>query len=190
MSVIRSLVAFPIVVGIIGFCAVARSEQPPTFADRGDSDVTESSRALAILFNPLAVYSGVFGAEADFVAAQRLAVSIEGNVAQMGGATCVLAGVGLLFFPQRSAFSGFYLGPRAVLARPLGESPYHLNFGTDVLGLGAVAGWQWTWDYGLSFRLGGGAMHYEGGPSNGPPGVGLKVREAELVLDSALGWAF
>jgi hypothetical protein len=183
----------------IGFLAVpalgatVSDEEVPTFADRSDEATDDSTRSLAFMFNPLAMAAGVFGAEADFAFANRLAITLEGDVFDLGGATPAAAlGVGLVLYPVRHAFHGLYLEPRVLFAHPVRESPLEVDWRTDAVGLGGTAGWQWTWDYGLSVRLGAGAMEYFGGPASVAPGSSLALRggDVQLVADASLGWTF
>lgn len=183
----RSLVAA--VVAAIGFSlaspAVA-AEDVPTFADRADRDVEEADRTFAILFDPLAIAAGVYGGDVDFVLGRHVAVSVEGDLYALPSGTATAFGAGVLLYPS-SAFHGLYLHPRALYARPLGEGIVHFDGATDTVGLGGSAGWQWTWDYGLTARLGGGAMYFLGGagPTSSPAPTG-----PQLILDGAVGWAF
>jgi hypothetical protein len=169
--------------------ADARADDPPTFADRPDREAGDTDRRLAVLVNPLAVAVGVFGAEGDFVLGPFAAIALEGDVYRRGGTTSTGLGAGLLFFPQGVALQGLYLEPRVVYARPLSESMARIDWGADVLGFGATAGWQWTWDYGLSIRLGGGAMDLVGGRRRAALGDAIALGPV-IVLDGSLGWAF
>ncbi len=186
-----SFVAFATGLALLSRTAPASGDEPPTFADRTDEEVDDSTRSIAFMFNPLATSAGVLGAEADFVLAKRLVVEVEGDVYALGGNAAMAIGAGLLVYPLRTAFHGLYVEPRAVFARSLGESLIEVNWNTDVAGLGVVAGWQWTWDSGFSVRGGAGAMQYIGGNVNSAPrGAALDIGSAQLVLDASLGWTF
>jgi hypothetical protein len=158
----------------------------PTFADRSDRDVTDDDRTFAILLNPLAAALGVYGGETDFVLGHHLAVSVEGAFYSLPGSPATAVGGGLLVYPG-AVFHGVYLQPRVVYARPLGEKITRFDLGSDVLGAGVTAGWQWTWDYGFTVRLGAGGMYFVGGGS----GAGdVAMSGPELVMDGSLGWTF
>jgi hypothetical protein len=157
----------------------------PTFADRSDRDVAGDDRTFAILLNPLAAAVGVYGAETDFVLGHHLAVSLEGAFYGLSGSPATAVGSGLLVYPG-GVFHGLYLEPRLLYVRPLGEKLTRFDLGTDVLGAGATAGWQWTWDYGLTVRIGAGATYFVGG--SGPGGVPLEG--PELAMDGSIGWTF
>jgi hypothetical protein len=167
----------------------AQASDPPTFADRADEDVRDADRTFALLLNPLAMAVGVFGAEADFVLGRFAALAVEGDLYRRGDGTATALGAGLLFYPMGTALHGPYLQTRVAYARPLGETLSQVDWSVDVVALGATAGWHWTWDYGFSVRLGGGAMYFLGAsrdrPSDGPLALG-----PQLVLDGSLGWAF
>lgn len=186
-----SLVAFTLATVIVG---VAAADEPPTFADRAeraDESADEPTRSLALVFNPLAMSAGVFGMEADFVLTPRTAVVLEADVYGLGADVGVASGVGIAFYPMHPVFHGLYFEPRALFARSASESLLQVDWATDVVGVGGMVGWQWTWDYGFTLRLGGGAMHYFGGSgeviqSSFPFGSGAAV----LVADASVGWAF
>ncbi|HEY1694015.1 MAG TPA: hypothetical protein VGG39_17730 [Polyangiaceae bacterium] len=162
------------------------SDDVPTFADRSTRDVVEVDRSFAILLDPLAISAGVYGGDVDFVLGRHFAASVEGDVYTLSSGVATAFGAGLLFYPG-TAFHGLYVQPRAVFARPLSEGFTHVDLATDAFGLGATAGWQWTWDYGFTVRLGGGGMYFLGG--TGAPGA-VALGGPQLVVDGSLGWAF
>jgi hypothetical protein len=162
-------------------------DDAPTFADRDDADIEDADRKLGILFNPLAIAYGVYGGEVDFVLGRHFAASVEGAVYDLDGTVSTAFGAGLLFYP-RAAFHGLYFEPRVVYARPLDEGLIHFDLHSDVFGFGATAGWQWTWDYGFTVRLGGGGMYYVGGADPTPNAVALSG--PQLVMDGSIGWTF
>jgi hypothetical protein len=166
----------------------ARADDPrdvPTFADRSDRDVSGDDRTFGVLLNPLAAAVGVYGAETDFVLGPHLAASIEGAFYRLPGSPTTALGSGLLVYPG-AVFHGLYLAPRVVYARPLGEELTRFDLRSDVLGAGATAGWQWTWDYGLTVRLGAGGMYFAGGSGAG----GVPLGGPELAMDGSVGWTF
>jgi hypothetical protein len=169
----------------------AHGDEAPTFADRTDETAEEATRSLALLCGPLAMAVGVFGAEADFALTHRIALAVEGAVYGLGPEPGMAVGTGVAFFPLRTVFHGLYLEPRVVFARRFRESPWAVDWTTDVVGLGGTAGWQWTWDYGFTVRLGAGAMSYFGG-SGAVVQSSLPIAgtDAVLVADASLGWAF
>jgi hypothetical protein len=167
----------------------ASADPPPTFADRPDEDVRDADRTFSVLLNPLAMAVGLYGGEADFVLGRHVAVAVEGALYRRGEATGELLGAGLLVYPLGGPLHRLYFEPRVAYAHPAFDPAAKLDWSDDVLGLGATAGWQWTWDYGLSVRIGGGAMYFLGDshldPSSGSLAVGPRV-----VLDGCIGWAF
>jgi hypothetical protein len=158
----------------------------PTFADRPDRDVAEDDRTFAVLLNPLAAALGVYGAEADFVLGHHLAATVEGAVYSLPGSPATALGGGLLVYPG-AVFHGLYLEPRVVYARPLGEKLTRFDLGSDVLGAGVTAGWQWTWDYGFTVRLGAGGVYFVGGGSGA---ADVAMGGPQLVMDGSMGWTF
>ena len=194
----RSASHFPLALSLVALAtAMARTaaaDEPPTFADRADradDSAEEATRSLALLFNPLAMSAGVFGMEADFALTQRSALAVEADVYGLGTDLGVASGLGLAFYPMHPVFHGLFLEPRLLFARRASESLLEFAWATDVVGVGGTVGWQWTWDYGFTLRLGGGGMHYFGGSgaviqSSLPLGCGSAV----LVADASVGWAF
>ena len=188
------LVAFLVVAAATLSARTAAAEEPPTFADRvdrADDSADKATRSLALVFNPLAISAGIFGAEADFALTERTAVAVEADVYGLGTDVGVASGIGIVFYPMHPVFHGLYLEPRALVARRASESLLQVDWATDVVGVGGTAGWQWTWDYGFTLRLGGGGMHYFGGSgaviqSSLPVGGGAAV----LVADASVGWTF
>jgi hypothetical protein len=163
----------------------AFADDAPTFADRSDDATEDADASIAVMFAPLAIACGVFGAEADFVVQRSLAVSIDAAGYRPDGATLGALGAGLLVFPFRTAFHGLYLEPRVVYTHALSEK---LGAGPGALSVEAVSGWQWTWDYGLSVRLGAGVAGSSGGLDVRAPDI--SVGRLALVADAALGWAW
>ncbi len=172
----------------------ARANDPPTFADRGASAVDDDDRTVLLAVQPLAVALGVFGLEGDFALAPRVALAVEVAALRRIAETGLALDLGALFFPLRGAFHGLYFEPRVAYGRPLREPIMRASFATDALGLGGVAGWEWTWDYGLSLRLGTGARYYVGSSrsvsSMALDAVALGTIRVELVVDASVGWAF
>jgi len=172
----------------------AVADEPPTFADRADradESAEEATRSLALVFNPLAMSAGVFGMEADFALTQRSALAVEADVYGLGTDLGVASGLGLAFYPMHPVFHGLFLQPRLLFARRASESLMQVDWDTDVVGVGGTVGWQWTWDYGFTLRLGGGGMHYFGGSGAViESSLPLAGSSAVLVADASVGWAF
>ena len=139
-------------------------------------------RSFGLLVNPLAAVLGTFGIEGDFVLGEAAALSVEGDWLSTGGTTGYAAALGLQIFPWRTIFHGFYVHPRVT-----GALVTSGGWPTDVLGIGATAGWQHTWRFGLTLRGGGGvAYDHAVGPQYGSVAI-LGVRP---MLDGEVGWVF
>lgn len=166
------------------------ADDVPTFADHDDAaEADETQRAFGLMIDPLAIAEGVFGGDLDIGVLPRVAVGIEGGVFQLAnGSAAAALGVGLLVYPIRGTFHGLVLEPCAVYARPLREPLMKFDWRLDVVGLGGIAGWQWTWDYGLSVRLGAGPMRFMGGSRS--PGIPVGRDGVDVVLDGSIGWMF
>ena len=185
----RSVTSASLAVALLAGAGLASADDTPTFADRADEDVREADRTWGFLLNPLASAMGVYGGEVDFALGRFAALAVEGDLYWRGNTTGLAAGAGLLVYPLASAFHQFYFEPRLVYARALSEPIADLNWATDVVGLGVTAGWQWTWDYGFSLRLGSGAMDYFGGTRRSGSTRSLALGP-QPVLDGSLGWTF
>ncbi len=181
----RLLAGTAVVLSFVTAVSAARAEDVPTFADRSDREVVGEDRTFALLINPLAAAVGTYGGEGDFVLGRHFAASLEGAVANAGASPGLAVGGGLLFYPG-TPFHGLYLEPSVVYVRPLAEKVTRFDLDTDVLGVGATAGWQWTWDYGFTVRLGVGGMYFLGGSAAN----GLDLAGPELVMDGSIGWTF
>jgi hypothetical protein len=137
--------------------------------------------SFALLVNPLATVLGTLGAEGDFVLGDAAALSVEGDWVFTGGTSAWAATVGLPIFPWRTIFHGFYLHPRATAAVATSA-----GLSTEVLGIGATAGWQHTGRFGLTLRIGGGVAYAQAlGGDGGVAMVGIRP-----LLDGEVGWVF
>jgi hypothetical protein len=189
MVPIRWFTRSTLTLALVAVALPSLADDPPTFADRPDEDVRDADRAFGFLLNPLAIAVGIFGGEADFVLGRYAAVAVEGDLYRRGALAAAALGAGLLLYPQGSALHRLYLEPRFVYARPLSDGIARIDWSTEAVGVGATAGWQWTWDYGFSVRLGGGAMYFLGGPRGAPLDNPVALGP-ELVVDGSFGWVF
>jgi hypothetical protein len=140
-------------------------------------------RSFGLLCNPLAAALGTLAVEGDFVLGDAAALSVEGDWMSSGGASAYGVTVGVPLFPWRIIFHGFYLHPRAIAA-------YATNGGlsADVVGIGGTLGWQHTFRFGLSLRVGGGAA-YEVALGQ-VAGASFAVTGVRPLLDGDVGWVF
>jgi len=168
---------------------VAGADDTPTFADRPDDEIEERRSTVGLMTNPLAGVAGVFGVEADFVLQSKLALAVEGNVYRLGDAPGAAVIVGLLVYPFSKALHGFYVEPRAAYAQATRDLS-RTDWTTGVMRLGGAAGYQWTWDYGLSLRIGIGAQAALGGSFSGVPGQFFGLGGEGLIADTSLGWTW
>ena len=187
-SIVMAGLALVVAIGVTE--APARADDEPTFADRSSEDLPGAERAFALLFNPLEAAMSVYGAEADFVLGRIAALAVEGAMHWRGGDPATAFGAGLIVYPAARPLRGLFVEPHLVLARPLSESLVRFDWTVDALGVGATAGWQWTWDYGLTVRLGAGGMYTLGGARSSDRAAGAVALGPELVMDGSLGWAF
>ncbi|HXN31949.1 MAG TPA: hypothetical protein VN894_08810 [Polyangiaceae bacterium] len=187
MAPARTMACSGLMLALFADAQPVSADDLPTFADRPDEPVRDVDREFAVFLNPLAMTLGLYGGEADLVLGRYAAVAVEGALYRRGDTIGEALGAGLLVYPLGGALRGPYVEPRVADAHP--GSVAQLDRSADVVGLGATAGWQFTWDYGFSVRVGGGAMYFFGGSqvdaSNGSLAVG-----PQIVLDGSLGWAF
>ena len=170
--------------------ATARADtDTPTFADEGNVASHDPDRSVAAFVDPFEFAMGVFGAEVDVAVGRYLAIAGQAAVVRRAGSSDAALGVGVLAYPLGEPFRGLYLGPRATYARSLTAPPWQVGDRADSAAVGGLAGWQWTWEYGLSIRAGGGALARFGAASN-QPGVSVGATHLIVVLDGAIGWAF
>lgn len=177
--------------------SAVRADEAPTFADRDVSSDEGPDCSFALLVNPVAMVYGVFGLETDFVAASAVVIAfdVEGvrtpSWAPEGQASGVSVGGAVLAYPWRGAFHGCYFGARLGFVRLLREPLLHVDGRVDVAEFGVSAGWQWTWDYGFSVRVGVGPLVAIGAapPSVSPELLTGPFRFA-LSADASVGWAF
>jgi hypothetical protein len=184
MHRLRVAVAFALFL-VAASSGPAFADDVPTFADRADDAIEDSDASIAVMFDPLAIACGVFGGEADFVVQRSLAISLDAVGYRPDAATLGAVGAGLLIYPLRSAFHGLYMEPRVVYTHALSQAAVS---GPAALVVAGLSGWQWTWDYGLSIRLGVGAAGSTGGLAVRAPE--LSVGRLALIADAGVGWAW
>jgi len=183
---LRVAIAFALL-GVAASSGSAFADDVPTFADRADDAIEDADSSIAVMFDPLAIACGVFGGEADFVVQRSLAISLDAVGYRPDAATLGAMGAGLLVYPLRSAFHGLYLEPRVIYTHALSHAVVS-GASVGALVVAGLSGWQWTWDYGLSIRLGVGAAGSTGGLAVRAPE--LSVGRLALIADAGVGWAW
>src|SRR5271155_5056600 len=166
----------------------AASADTPTKYDEDPVGEGEADHKFALLLNPVDAALGVYGGEADFVLGDHVAVGVTGAFYTLNNSSAMALGAGLLLYPLRGALHGWYVDPQVVWLKPMDESPVHFTWSHDVGGFGCTSGYQWTWDYGFSGRLGAGAMYYDGGSTIDAESA--RIRGARFVAEGLVGWAF
>jgi hypothetical protein len=191
-----SLAAFALGESVSG---AARADDVPTFADRAGPSALGGDRSFAVLVNPLAMACATFGAEGDFVVAPTIAVAVEVDAVHLPaaarGTNAASVSVGFFAYPWASALHGFYASVRVGIVRPWREPAFRIDGRRDVVELGGLVGWHWTWDYGLSLRVGAGPLLAVGGPppfASVSPELIIGRAPARLMgaADASVGWAF
>jgi hypothetical protein len=164
-----------------GGTARAAESRADVETDHIDAFDDGGPRSFGLLVNPAALAFGTVAAEGDFVVADLAAASVGGTYTSLGGTTAYGAELGLPIYPWKVVFHGFYLHPRVLWAHAAADGG-----SVDVLGGGASMGWQWTWRFGLTLKVGAGAAYatpLQGGPS-------VAVTGLRPVLDGQVGWVF
>ncbi|HEY3821064.1 MAG TPA: hypothetical protein VGL81_28060 [Polyangiaceae bacterium] len=140
-------------------------------------------RSFGLLFNPGALLLGTMAAEGDFVLGEAAAFSVEGDLMSGGASSAYGVAVGVPLFPWRVVFHGLYLHPRLMAARATSA-----GVAADVVGIGGTLGWQQTFRFGLTLRIGGGAA-YEAAFGQ-DAGASFAVTGVRPLVDGDLGWVF
>jgi hypothetical protein len=163
--------------------AAAAESRADRETDHIDAFDDGGPRSFGLFVNPLALTLGTVAAEGDFVLGEAAALSVEGDFLSVAGATAYGVTAGVPLFPWRIVFHGFYLHPRVMAA-------YTTNAGltADVVGIGGTLGWQQTFRFGLSLRIGGGAA-YEVALGQ-DAGAAFAVSGVRPLLDGDVGWVF
>ncbi len=178
------------------FAAVdALTVAPPAAAAETETDVETDHvtaaddggpRSAGVLVHPLSMAAGWLGAELDAACGERVVMSVEGDERWMFGARGYRLDLGVALYPQRFSFHGIYVHPVVEWVRATGD-----GVGTSALGGGVTVGYAWTWLYGATVRLGGGAAYARAlarpaGDGQGP--IALDVVRPRI--DADLGWVF
>jgi hypothetical protein len=140
-------------------------------------------RSFGLLFNPGALALGTMAVEGDFVLGDAAALSVEGDWMSAGSASAYGVTLGVPLFPWRIMFHGFYVHPRVLAARATND-----GLTADVVGIGGTVGWQHTFRFGLSLRIGGGAA-YEVALGQ-VAGASFAVAGVRPLVDGEVGWVF
>jgi hypothetical protein len=180
-----ALAGLLLLVLVVGRPAPASADEGRADRDTDHLDAFDDGgpRSFGLLFNPLAMALGTLAVEGDFVLGDAAALSVEGDWMSANGASAYGVTAGVPLFPWRIIFHGFYLHPRVMAARATGD-----GISSDVVGLGGTLGWQHTFRFGLSLRVGGGAA-YEVALGQ-VAGASFSVTGVRPLLDGEVGWVF
>lgn len=164
----------------------ARAAEGPNDVETDHIDAFDDGgpRSFGMLVNPLALVLGTFAAEGDFVLGDAAALSVEGDWGQYGGTDAYGVTLGVPLYPWRVVFHGIYVHPRVMVMRA--SMP---GAAADVLGGGGSIGWQQTWRFGLTLKVGAGAAYEKA--FDAPAGAGsFAVEGVRPLLDGEVGWVF
>ena len=166
-----------------GSTASAAETRADKETDHIDAFDDGGPRSFGLLLNPAALVLGTVAVEGDFVLGDAAALSVEGDWTSMGGSSAYGVTAGVPLFPWRVIFHGFYIHPRVMAAYATSE-----GVSADVVGIGGSLGWQHTFRFGLSLRIGGGAAYEVAlGQENA---ASLALTGVRPLLDGEVGWVF
>jgi hypothetical protein len=149
--------------------------------------------SFGVFANAGALLAGAFAARAELCLGDMAAVSLEGDYFATGTAPAYGASLGLPLFVERVRFRGLYIEPRL-----LGQVGSGVPLSHGTVGLGATAGWEETWRFGLSIKGGIGLSYETTLPDSSCPQPGGTGRcdtnfvavGVRPLVDAAVGWVF
>ena len=159
----------------------------PATAYSDEAEYSEKKRGIFV--NPLGIAFGVFGAEYDHAVAERVTLNSGLSYFSKGNTTAVGFGVGVQWFVQEKAFHRFWIMPKIEFAAATAEEG-GTSASSKLLAVGALLGWQWTWDGGTSVRLGGGALYYAAVAKDKEETVEVGLDGVAPALDLSIGYTF
>jgi hypothetical protein len=173
----------------LAFALVAVAWSLPASAAEGPRDVETDhvdayddagKPSVGVLANPGALLSGALAGEIDFAVGDAAALSVEADCFGVGVTRAYGGSIGVPLFVERVRFHGLYVEPRiAVVVASSGP------VAAAAVGLGATAGWEETWRFGLSLKGGLGLLYEVPLRDDGLLVVGIKP-----LVDAAVGWVF
>jgi hypothetical protein len=170
----------------LAFALAAVGWSLPVFAAEGPRDVETDhldayddggKPSVGVLANLGAPLSGALAAEIDFALGDAAVLSVEADCFCLGVPKAFGGAIGVPLFVERVRFHGLYVEPR--LAAVVASSG-----AAAAVGLGATAGWEETFRFGLSLK-GGLGLLYETPLAGDGLVVGIKP-----LVDAAIGWVF
>lgn len=180
------------VVGVLvaGHAPAAAESEPDTTA--GAAQLAPSQ---GVFLNPIGLLVGVIGAEYSFAVSDSATIALAPGFvyfdASAGGTTARVSGgelmAGMQFFPGGGIFRGLYVYPH-LTGGYVSIEENASTVSAVLLGAGAIAGYQWTWDGGFSLRLGGGAGYMHAAVTDGDSTV--DVAGVGPRIEGMLGYAW
>jgi hypothetical protein len=159
--------------------ASAVETQADVETDHIDAAYESGPPSFGVLLHPLAMARGWLGAEFDVAGGETAVVSLEADGRWAWGLRGLRIEAGFLIFPLRFAFYGVYVHPTVEWDR--------VPHGT-VVGVGATAGYAWTWRCGATLRVGAGGGYAKALSGEGPETHAFTGLRPEI--DADVGWAF
>jgi hypothetical protein len=164
--------------------AVAVETEGDVETDHIDAADDGGPRSVGVLVHPLAMAAAWLGAEVDVACGSNVVMSVGGEERWVFGTRGERVAVGLALYPQRFSFHGIYVHPLAMWQR----APDGGGGPANVFGAGVTVGYAWTWPFGATVRLGGGAAYVRSLASD---------RQANSIatalrpqVDGDVGWVF
>jgi hypothetical protein len=138
--------------------------------------------SVGIFADPGALLLGAWGGELELALGDAAALSLEVDGLGLAGVKAYGASLGMPLFVERVRFHGMYIQPRLAAERSSGG-----GVSASSLGLGATAGWEETWRFGLSLKGGVGILYETTVQGDAPNVLVLGIRP---LVDAAVGWVF
>ncbi len=166
----------------------------PSFAAEGPRDLetdhvdaydSGGKPSVGVFANPGALLVGALAADVEVALGDAAALSLEADCFGLGSPGGLGAYGGLLGMPifvERVRFHGLYVEPRIAVA--------HASVGgasASAVGMGATAGWEETWRFGLSLKGGVGVLYETALQGGAASALVIGVRP---LVDAAFGWVF
>jgi hypothetical protein len=166
------------------WAAASRAAEGPGDVETDHLDAYDDGGkpSFGLFANAGALLAGAVAGRAEIALGDAAALALEGDYFALGAARAYGASLGTPLFVERVRFHGLYVEPRLAASVPSGAS-----VGSAVFGLGATAGWEETWRFGLSLKGGIGLMYATTFPGEASSPVFLGIRP---LVDAAAGWVF
>jgi len=172
-----------VLVGSVDVPRIALGAQPDVETDHIDAADDGGPRRVSVLANGVATMLGYIALEFDGAVGENVALTVEIDHAAWDAASVYGAAAGVIAFPLRFAFRGFYVHPRIGLSSDTDPAS------PAVLSPAVTVGYEWVCPAGCTLRVGGGGA-YGLALSSDVSGVLAPLLGIRPALDVGVGWIF